>query len=124
MEVKVDVEGGGDKKMARWCRQRAENLALKDQALLEACEVGQPLAAADGRRVEADLRIAMTAARDTPVVNGGQDSLLCVQCSQSSASYVGYSCRCKSLCQGCATSGDRVKECPLCGDITEFVLCM
>jgi len=114
MDVLADLECTGDKSMVSWCRQRADELALTDKKLLQACEASE-LTDGDARKVERDLRIASTAASSMPAVKGSQHSALCQHCKQVEATFLGYSCRCKCLCQACASMGSRVKECPLCG---------
>jgi len=121
MDIHAELTGT-EAKQSTWCRTRADNLALGDKRILEACETGEELCADDRQRIERDLRIAMNAASDVPVLGGGQDSEMCSQCTQASATHIGFSCRCKCLCRSCATADGRVRECPMCGDFTEFVV--
>lgn len=119
-----DEADGEEKKMAAWLRERATNLALTDKKLLVACAAGEPLNAADERTVTRDLRLAETAARavSVPEGQGALTQAMCARCGTTSATHIGFSCRCFCLCAECvAADGGRILECPLCNDFTEFV---
>jgi len=127
LEIHADIAEGADgeaKTMAAWLRERATNLALTDQRLLVACAEGEALNHADERSVRRDLRLAETAARAIPVPEGqgGMTQAMCARCGVANATHMGFSCRCLCLCAVCATAaGDRILECPLCNDFTEFI---
>lgn len=113
---------GAEAKMAEWLRTRANALALGQAKLLESCEAGVPLEDAERKLVQRDLRLADNAASAVPVVGGGYTEELCVMCAKSPATMLGFACRCQCLCRECAAkSGQRIQECPKCGDFTEFV---
>ena len=131
LEVHALLSGEGGAEvggMATWLRERATNLALAQQQLLVACAAGQPLDAADERRVASDLRLAETAAgvvtrRSEPAPSDpGTDSEpdVCASCGNDTATHLGFTCRCLCLCVSCARTS-RVLECPICHDFTEFV---
>merc|ERR1719503_87737 len=125
IHAEITEEADGEaKRMSAWLRERATNLALTDQRLLVACAEGEALNHADERSVRRDLRLAETAARAIPVPEGqgGMTQAMCARCGVTNATHMGFSCRCLCLCAVCATAaGDRIVECPLCNDFTEFI---
>jgi len=118
---------GEEPKMASWLEKRANSLSLcTNTALLEACESGTALAPAEQIAVQRDLRLAETAAANVfpAQVSGTVDVDCCLQCKTAAATMIGFSCRCRCLCQTCASGNaqrSRIQECPRCGDYTEFV---
>merc|ERR1712137_190601 len=118
---------GEEPKMASWLEKRANSLSLcTNTALLEACESGTALAPAEQMAVQRDLRLAETAAANVlPTrASGAADVHCCLQCKKAGATMIGFSCRCRCLCQTCASGNaqrGRIQECPQCGDYTEFV---
>ena len=108
-----------------WLRERATNLALTDQKLLVACHAGETLGQDERRLITRDLRLAETAARSVPRPEPEAERTvpkMCMKCMAKPPTHLGFICRCLCLCEGCASVHvDRVLECPVCGDFTEFV---
>jgi hypothetical protein len=125
LEICAECGGPADAKMAVWLRSRADELVLgKRQDLLEACEAGEALDDADLHLVRRDLRLADNAASLAAAHDSSSPvpEPWCAICNIAEPDMRGFSCRCVCLCRGCAgKSGNRVQECPRCGDYTEFV---
>jgi len=120
MEIHADV-AGREASGVDFVRKKAEDLVLKDPKLIEAVEAGEKLSVTIQENVDRDVRIAESVASSFVLQAGGQETQICRMCSVNPSTSLGFVCRCKCLCDACVTTGDRIKECPMCGDWTEFV---
>jgi len=120
MEIHAELTGKEASGVA-FLRQKADDLTLKDPKLIQAVETGEALSALDQKKLDSDVRLAESVASCFVVQAAGQTSDVCRLCAANPSTSLGFVCRCKCLCDVCASAGDRIKECPMCGDWTEFV---
>ena len=123
-EISAQLQNQNDPKV--WAvitqlKTKAANLLLANESIMAAVMGDEPLSAESIRILEAEKRAyASTIAIIPSSGDKGEISSTCKKCDTKPSTHSGYICRCKCLCEECA-SEDVIMECPVCHEYTEFI---